>query len=101
MLLKQRDFGDVAGEDVVCRQVAAVEGKEQVAEPRMGCVDERVEDRVEEELAKVVDGIGDEGGDAEIVGTRLALAQLEFGDVDTGEVQEGVFIICGKLVFGL
>lgn len=101
MLLKQRDFGDVAGEDVVCGQVAAVEGEEQVAEPRVGCVDERIEDRVEKELSKVVDGVGDEGSDAEVVGTRLALAELELADVDTREIEEGVFVICRELVLGL
>lgn len=52
-------FGDVAGEDVVGGQVASVEGEEEVAEPGVGRVDEGVEDWVEEELAEVVDAVGD------------------------------------------
>ena len=67
----------------------------------MRCVDERVENGVEEKLAKVVDGVGDEGGNAEVVGTRLAFTELELGNVDTGKIEEGVLVVCGELVFSL
>ena len=56
---------------------------------------------MEEKLAKVVDGVGNEGGDAEVVGTRLALAELELGHVDTGEIEESILVVCGELVLGL
>jgi hypothetical protein len=63
--------------------------------------DERVEDGVEEELAEVVDGVADEGGDGQVVRARLAVAQLEGADVDAGEVEEGVLVVGGELVLAL
>ena len=101
MLLEQGHFRDIAGQHVVGDQVAAVEGEEQVAQPRVRRVDERVEDRVQQQLAEVVDRVRDQRRDAEVVGTRLALAQLEVGEVDAGEEEEGVFVVGGELVLRL
>jgi hypothetical protein len=56
---------------------------------------------VEEEFAEVVDGVGDEGGDAEVVGAGLAVAEFEGADVDAGEVEEGVFVVGGEFVLRL
>ena len=53
---------------------------------------------MEEEFAEVVDGVGDEGGDAEVVGAGLGVGGGEGGDVDAGEVEEGVFVV-GPVVF--
>jgi hypothetical protein len=101
VLLQQRHFRDVAREDVVCAEIAAVEGEEEIAQPGMWGVGERVEDGVEEQLAEVVDGVGDEGGDAEVVGAGLALAEVEVGEVDAGEEEERVLVVGGELVLGL
>lgn len=57
--LEQLVLADVAGQHVVGGQVAAVEGEEEVAQPVVRGFGQRVEDRVQEELAEVVDGVGD------------------------------------------
>jgi hypothetical protein len=101
VLFQQRHFRDVAREDVVCTEVAAVEGEEKIAQPCVRGVGERVEDGVKEKLAKVVDGVGDEGGDAEVVGAGLALAEVEVGEVDAGEEEERILVVGGELVLGL
>lgn len=67
----------------------------------MLCVGEGLEDRVEQELAEIVDGIGDEGGDAEIVGARLGVFEGERFEVDAGEVEESVFVVGAEVGFGL
>lgn len=59
MGLEQVVLADVAGKYVVGSQVAAVEGEEEVAEPVVGGFGERVQDRVQEELAEVVDRVRD------------------------------------------
>jgi len=64
-------------------------------------VGEGIEDRVQQQLAEVVDAVGDEGGDGEVVGARLAVRGGEAGEVDAGEVEERVFVVRGELVFGL
>ena len=53
---------------------------------------------MEEEFTEVVDGVGDEGGNAEVVGAGLGVGGGEGGDVDAGEVEEGVFVV-GAVVF--
>lgn len=63
--------------------------------------DQGLEDRVEEELAEVVDGVGDEGCDGEIVGARARFVGGEGFRVDAGEVEEGVFVEGGEFEFGL
>lgn len=55
VVLEQAVLGDVAREHVVGRQVAAVEGEEEVAQPGVRGLRERVQDRVQEQLAEVVD----------------------------------------------
>lgn len=60
-----------------------------------------IKDRVEEKLAEVVDGVGDQRGDAEVVGALGALFFLEVLEVDTGQVQEGVFVERGEFLLGL
>lgn len=67
----------------------------------MGGGDEGVEDGVEEELAEVVDGVGDEGCDAEVVGAALGFFRGEGGEVDAGEVEEGVAVVGGEVMFCL
>jgi len=54
-------------------QVAAVESEEQVAKPSVLCVCQTVEDRMEEQLAEVVDGIRDQRGDGEVVCDPLSV----------------------------
>ena len=67
----------------------------------MWCIGQRIQNGVQKQLAKVVDGIGDEGGDAEVVGARDALAFWKFFEVDAGQVQEGVFVEGSEFLFSL
>lgn len=53
--LEQLVLANVAGEHVVCGQIAPVEGEEQVAQPVVWCLGQGIQDRVQEELAEVVD----------------------------------------------
>lgn len=99
--LEQLVLADVTGQHVVGGQIAAVEGEEEVAEPVVGGFGERVQDWVQEELAEVVDGVGDEGGDAEVVGAGDALGFGEVLEVDAGQVEEGVFVKGGEFLLGL
>jgi len=55
--LEQLVLVDVAGEDIVGCQVAAVEGEEQLAQPVVRCLGQGVQDRVEEEFTEVIDGV--------------------------------------------
>lgn len=66
----------------------------------MGGVDKGVEDGVQQQLSKVVDGVGDEGGDAEVVGAGLAVAEFQVVEVNAGKEQQGVLVVCGELVLG-
>ena len=52
----------------------------------MRCWLEGREDRVEEEFAEVIDAVGDQGGDAKVVGAGLGVGLCEGGEVDAGEV---------------
>ena len=55
MVLRQEFIlRNVLGQDIVCNEVTAIEGEEEVAEPGMWSVYERMEDRVQQEFAKVV-----------------------------------------------
>ena len=54
MFFEQAAFEQVALEQVVSHQIAAVEGEEEVAQPGVRGLRERVEDWMEEEFAKVV-----------------------------------------------
>ena len=101
VFLEEGHLCDVAGQHVVGGEIAAVEGEEQVAQPGVRGADEAVEDGVQQQLAEVVDGVADEGGDGQVVGARLAVAQLEGADVDAGEVEEGVFVVGGEFVLAL
>lgn len=94
-------FGEVGFEHVVGFQVAAVEGEEEVAEPGVRGGLQRGEDGVEEEFAEVVDAVGDEGRDAEIVCSRLGVGLCKRLEVDAGEVEEGVFVIGAEVEGGL
>lgn len=53
--LEQLVLANVAGQHVVCGQVASVEGEEQVTQPVVWCLGQGIQDRVQEELAEVVD----------------------------------------------
>ena len=101
MRFQQRAFGEVGTEGGVGGEVAAVEGEEEIAQPGMRGRGKGVEDGVQQELAEVVDGVGDQGRDAEVVGAGLEIGGGEGGEVDTGEVEEGVMIIGGEVVFCL
>ena len=102
VLLEQGRAGDVCLEHGVGGQVAAVEGEEEVAQPGvLWALAQGVEDGVQEELAEVVDGVGDEGGDAEVVGAGVGLGGGELCDVDAGEVEEGVAVVGGEVLLGL
>lgn len=83
------------------REVTRVESEEELAKPGVLTILEGVEDRVEEELAKVIDGFTEEGSDGEVVCAFLLLFGGEIRDVYTGEVEEGILIVRCKLQFGL
>ena len=53
---------------------------------------------MEEEFAEVVDLVRDQSRDAEVVGAGLGVGGGEGGNVDAGEVVEGVFVV-GAVVF--
>lgn len=55
VLFQELVLADVHSENVVGCQVTAVEGEKKIAQPGVGCLGERVEDWVQEELAEVVD----------------------------------------------
>lgn len=92
MFFEELVLADVSGEHVVRGQVAAVEGEEEVAKPGVRGFGERVEDRVHEEFAEVVDCVADQGCDAEVVGSGCPFGLGDIGQVDAGEVEEGVFV---------
>lgn len=101
MLLEEGLFGEVSRETVEAREVAGVEGEEELAEPGVFSRFEGVEDGVQEELAEVVDGLAEEGGDSEVVGAFLLLGEGEVGYVHAGEVEKGVFVVGGEFKLGL
>jgi len=96
-----RGLGEVRLEAVVGGEVAAVEGEEQVAQPGVGRGDEAVEDGVQQQLTEVVDRVGDQGGDAEVVGAGLGFGGGEGVEVDAGEVEEGVLVVSAVVAGGL
>ena len=57
MRLQQLVLADVAGQNVVGGQISTVEGEEQLAEPVVRGLGQRVENRVQEQLAEVVDRV--------------------------------------------
>lgn len=80
-------FVEVVGEAVEGGEIAAVEGEEEVTEPGVRVWwFESVEDRVEEQFTKVVDAVGDEGGDGEIVGSSFLFFACQVRDLDAGKV---------------
>lgn len=62
---------------------------------------EGIEDRVKEKFTKVVDGVGDQGGDRKVVCDALAVFQGERFKINAGEVEEGCAVVGGELVLGL
>ena len=56
---------------------------------------------MEEELAEVVDGVGDEGCDAEIVCTRLGVIRGEDVQINACEVEESVLVVGAEIFVGL
>ena len=101
VLGEQGALGQVGLEDAVGGQVAAVEGEQEVAEPGVRRGLQGGEDGVQQELAEVVDAVRDEGGDAEVVGAGLGVVRGEGGEVDAGEVEEGVFVVGAEVEGGL
>lgn len=79
------------------REVARVESKEELAKPGVFTILEGVEDGVEEELAKIIDGFTEKGSDGEVVRPFLLLFGGEIRDVHTGKVEEGVLVVRCKL----
>jgi hypothetical protein len=98
---QQRVAGGVALQRAVGGQVAAVEGEEEAAQPVVRPAGEGVEDRVQEELAEVVDAVRDEGGDGQVVGAGGALGGGEVVEGDAGEVEQRVFVVGGEVGDGL
>ena len=88
-------------QDAVRLQIATVEGEEEVAQPSMLGILQAVEDRVEEQLAEVVDGVGDEGCDRKVVRSALTSGGAEVVELDTCEVEEGGAVVVGELVLAL
>ena len=60
-----------------------------------------VEDRVEEQLAEVVDGVGDEGCDRKVVRSALTSGGAEVIELDTCEVEKRGAVVVGELVLAL
>lgn len=85
-------LADVAGQHVVRSEIAPVEGEKEVAKPGVRRFRERVEDRVHEEFAEVVDRVADQCCDAEVVSPRCPLSCGDVGQLDAGEVEKGVFV---------
>lgn len=55
------------------REVARVKSEEELAQPGVFTILKGVEDWVEEEFAKVIDGFAEEGSDGEVVCALLLL----------------------------
>ena len=62
---------------------------------------ERVKNGVQEQLAKIVDGVGYKRRDAEVVGTRLGVVVGQCFEVNTSEIEESILVIGGEVVFSL
>jgi hypothetical protein len=56
---------------------------------------------VQEKLSEVVDGVGDQSGDAEVIGAGDALRFREIFEVDTGQVEKGIFVERGEFLLSL
>jgi hypothetical protein len=56
---------------------------------------------VQEKFAEVVDRIGDECSNGEVVGARLAFFGCKIIDGNACKVEEGIFVIGGEFLFGL
>lgn len=82
-------------------KISSVEGEKKLTEPCMFCVLERVEDRVEEELAEVVDRFAQQCGNGKVISTFLLLLKTELLNVNAGKVEESILIVGCKLEFGL
>lgn len=52
-----------------------------------------VEDWVEEKLSKVIDGVRNEGSNAQVVGSGLTLSGCESSDVYACKKEEGVLVV--------
>lgn len=94
-------LADVACQHVVGGKIAAVEGKEEVAQPAMRGLGEGVEDGMQEEFSKVVDGVRHQSGDAEIVRARDAFFLREVFEVNAGEIEESILVVRCEFFFGL
>ena len=91
-----------AGEQCLeAAHVAGVEGEEQVREPRVLGALERRENGVQEQFAKVVYGIAQQGRDAQVVRTLHLLGLGHLGiNVDACEKEEIVAVVVGILGLG-
>lgn len=56
---------------------------------------------MQEKLSEVVDGVGDQSGDAEVIGAGDALRFREIFEVDTGQVEKGIFVERGEFLLSL
>jgi hypothetical protein len=101
VLLKQVVLAHVCSQDVVGAQVTLVEGDDEITQPSVLSLFECVEDRVEEKFTEVVDGVGDQGSDREVVCDTLAVFKGKRFEVDTCEIEEGSTVVGGELVLGL
>lgn len=101
VLLEQVILAHVCGQDVVGAQVTLVEGDDQITQPGVLCALECVEDGVKEKFTKVVDGVGNESSDREVVSDALAVFEGERFELDACEVEEGGTVVGGKFMLGL
>lgn len=56
---------------------------------------------MEEELAEVIDGVGEQSGEREVVGALSGFFGREGFGIDAGEVEERVLIEGGEFELGL
>lgn len=100
--LERRFLMHVGDEDGVGGCVAVVEGEQEIDEPGViAALLQGREDGVEEELAEVVDGVGDECGDAEVVGAAKTGVGGHVVEGNAGEVEEGRPVVRREIREGL
>ena len=101
VLFQEWVLGDVASQHIVGRQVAAVEGEQQVAQPGVLGFGERVENGVHQQFTEVVDRIGHQGGDTEVICAGGPFGRGQVLQVYASEVEEGILVEGGEFLFSL
>lgn len=101
VLLKQVVLAHVCSQDVVGAQITLVEGDDEITQPSVLSLLECVEDRVEKKFTEVVDGVGDQSSNREVVCDTLAVFEGKRFEVDACEVEKSSAVVGGELVLGL